>query len=100
MIHTPKPLITFQTRRRFLQGSRRHRTAAAPTRGPSGQMTWAIHVQIAPTWFDPAEIPGICTPVMIRYALHDALMQPRPEHPMAPNLATAWHESPDGLPYG
>jgi peptide/nickel transport system substrate-binding protein len=62
-------------------------------------MTWAVHVQIAPSWFDPAETPGIVTPFMIMYALHDALVQPRPEHPMAPGLATAWHESPDGLTY-
>jgi peptide/nickel transport system substrate-binding protein len=113
MIHTPQPLITSPTRRRFLQGTLRGmaglaawhqgwlrpRTAAAPTRDPRGQMTWAIHVQIAPTWFDPAEIPGIFTPFMIMYALHDALVKPRPEHPMAPSLATAWHESPDGLTY-
>jgi peptide/nickel transport system substrate-binding protein len=113
MIHTPQPLITSPTRRRFLQGTLRGmaglaawhqgwlrpRTAAAPTRDPSGQMTWAIHVQIAPTWFDPAEIPGIFTPFMIMYALHDALVKPRPDHPMAPSLATAWHESPDGLTY-
>ena len=25
---------------------------------PEGQMTWAIHVSLAPTWFDPAETPG------------------------------------------
>ena len=24
---------------------------------PAGQMTWAVHVTIAPTWFDPAETP-------------------------------------------
>jgi hypothetical protein len=86
MIHTPQPLITSLTRRRLLQGTLRGvagltawpqgwlrpRTAAAQTRPPSGQMTWAIHVQIAPSWFDPAEIPGIFTPFMIMYALHCA----------------------------
>ena len=25
---------------------------------PEGQLTWAVHVTIAPTWFDPAETPG------------------------------------------
>jgi hypothetical protein len=25
---------------------------------PEGQLTWAVHVSLAPTWFDPAETPG------------------------------------------
>ena len=29
---------------------------------PEGQMTWAVHVTIAPTWFDPAESSGIAAP--------------------------------------
>jgi len=66
---------------------------------PSGQMTWAIHVTIAPTWFDPAETPGIITPYMFLYALHDALVKPMPDNPMSPSLATRWTESSDGLSY-
>ena len=31
-----------------------------------------VHVSLAPTWFDPAETPGIITPFMVLYALHDA----------------------------
>ena len=27
--------------------------ASAPA-APEGQLTWAVHVSIAPTWFDPA----------------------------------------------
>ena len=45
----------------------------APARAAQGQATWGIHVTLAPTWFDPAETPGIITPFMILYALHDAL---------------------------
>jgi len=26
--------------------------------GPQGQLTWGVHVSLAPTWFDPAETPG------------------------------------------
>ena len=29
---------------------------------PSGQMTWAVHISLAPTWFDPAETPSLITP--------------------------------------
>src|SRR4030095_6313053 len=64
----PQQLITSLTRRRLLQGTLggvagltawplgwpRLRTAAAQHREPRGQMTWAIQLNIAPTWFDPA----------------------------------------------
>src|SRR5438552_12473614 len=41
---------------------------------PEGQMTWGVHVSLAPTWFDPAETPGIVTPFMVMYGLHDAML--------------------------
>ena len=63
---------------------------------PEGQMTWAVHVSIAPTWFDPAETPGIITPYMFLYALHDAVLKPMPGNPYAPSLAESWSESKDG----
>ena len=73
---------------------------AAPALGaPEGQMTWAVHVSLAPTWFDPAETPGIGTPFMILYALHDALVKPMPGNGMAPSLAESWSVSKDGLIY-
>ena len=101
------------TRRRFVQGALRGatsiltwhhgwsplRTAWAQKGAPSGQMTRAIHVTIAPTWFDPAETPGIITPFMFLYALHDALIKPMPDGLMSPSLATKWGESADGLAY-
>jgi peptide/nickel transport system substrate-binding protein len=67
--------------------------------GPDGQMTWAVHISLAPTWFDPAETSGIITPYMVLYALHDALVKPMPGNPMAPGLAESWSASPDGLVY-
>jgi peptide/nickel transport system substrate-binding protein len=66
---------------------------------PEGQMTWAVHVSLAPTWFDPAETPGIITPYMVLYALHDAMVKPMPGNPAAPSLAESWSMSPDGLVY-
>jgi peptide/nickel transport system substrate-binding protein len=59
----------------------------------------AVHVTIAPTWFDPAETPGVITPYMVLYAIHNALMKPMPGNPNFPSLAIAWTESPDGLTY-
>ena len=66
---------------------------------PEGQVTWAAHISLAPTWFDPAETPGIGTPFMILYALHDALVKLMPGHAMAPSLAESWSVSKDGLVY-
>ena len=73
--------------------------APAVAAGPEGQITWGVHITLAPTWFDPAEMPGIITPFMIFYALHDALVKPMPGNPMAPSLADSWSVSKDGLTY-
>src|SRR5881628_962999 len=66
---------------------------------PAGQMTWAVHFTLAPTLFEPAETPGLITPFMILYALHDALVKPLPGKSMAPSLAESWSASLDGLVY-
>ncbi|HXH83749.1 MAG TPA: ABC transporter substrate-binding protein [Candidatus Tectomicrobia bacterium] len=66
---------------------------------PEGQLTWGVHVTLAPTWFDPAETPGIITPFMILYALHDGIAKAMPGNPMAPSLAESWTASKDGLTY-
>src|ERR1051326_873113 len=66
---------------------------------PEGQLTVAFDASIAPTFLDPAETPGIGTPFVFLYALHDALMKPLPGNGMAPCLAESWKESPDGLVY-
>ena len=66
---------------------------------PEGQMTWAVHVSIAPTWFDPAEAPGLLTPYLLFYALHDALVKPMPGQLAAPSLAESSTASRDGLVY-
>ncbi len=65
---------------------------------PAGQMTWAIHFGIAPTYFEPAETISI-TSFLFLYALHDALVKPMPGNPQAPSLAESWSESEDGLTY-
>ena len=68
---------------------------AAPAWGAQGQMTWAVHVSLAPTWRDPA--PGLITPFMVLYAVHDGLVKPMPGKAMARSLAQSWTASRDGL---
>src|SRR5215475_12270454 len=64
---------------------------------PDGQMVWAVHISLAPTWFDPAETSGIITPFLILYALHDAMVKPMPGNATQPCLAEGWKAAPDGL---
>ena len=74
--------------------------APAPALGaPEGQLTWAFHVSLAPTWFDPAETAGIITPFKFLYAIHDALVKSMPGNALAPSLAESWTVSPDNLTY-
>jgi len=77
-------------------------TLIAPTlasAAPEGQLTTAVHFTPAPTLFEPAETPGLVSPFMFLYALHDALVKPMPDKSMAPSLAESWSTSPDGLVY-
>jgi peptide/nickel transport system substrate-binding protein len=75
-------------------------TAVAPVyAAPEGQVTWGVHISLAPTWFDPAETPGIVTPFMVLYGLHDAMLKALPGNLLAPALAESWTVSPDGLTY-
>jgi peptide/nickel transport system substrate-binding protein len=67
--------------------------------GPVGQLTYGVHISLAPTWFDPAETSGIITPYMLMYAMHDAMVKPMPGQALAPSLAQSWSESEDGLTY-
>jgi len=73
--------------------------AEAGAEPPAGQITWAVHFTIAPTLFEPAETPGLITPFMMLYALHDAMLKPMPGKHVAPSLAESWSMSPDGLVY-
>jgi peptide/nickel transport system substrate-binding protein len=67
--------------------------------GPRGQLTWATHVSLAPTWFDPAETQATITPFMVLYALHDSVVKPMPGTLQAPCLAESWFASEDALTY-
>src|SRR5262245_6242008 len=65
--------------------------------GPAGQLVYGVHISLAPTWFEPAETPSLITPYMMYYALHDAVLKPMPDQPMAPSLAESWSATEDGL---
>jgi peptide/nickel transport system substrate-binding protein len=66
---------------------------------PTGQLTYGVHVSLAPTWFDPAEASGIITPFMLLYALHEGMVKPMPGVTLAPSLAESVTASEDGLTY-
>jgi peptide/nickel transport system substrate-binding protein len=67
--------------------------------GTQGQLTWGVHVSLAPIWFDPADVSGIITPFMVLYAVHDAVVKPMPGRSPAPSLAETWSASDDGLTF-
>jgi peptide/nickel transport system substrate-binding protein len=69
----------------------------APAKAARGPLVYAAHISLAPTWFDPAETPGIVTPFMLLYALHDGLVKPMPGNPAEPCLAESYSASADGL---
>src|SRR4051812_25663320 len=70
-------------------------TARPAYAAPAGELTWGVHISLAPTWFDPAETAAIITPFMVMYAMHDAMAKPMPGNDMAPCLAESWSASED-----
>jgi peptide/nickel transport system substrate-binding protein len=66
---------------------------------PAGELHWAWHVTIAPSWFDPAKAPAQVSPFLLLYAIHDGLVRALPGQRMGNSLAESWTESPDGLVY-
>ncbi|HMB32382.1 MAG TPA: ABC transporter substrate-binding protein [Methylomirabilota bacterium] len=62
-------------------------------------MTWGVHVSLTPAFFDPAEATGTALPLMVYYAIHDALVRPLPGQRMGAALAQSWEASRDGLTY-
>ena len=71
----------------------------AAAREAKGQLTFGVHVSLAPIWFDPADVSGIITPFLVLYAVHDAMVKPMPGQSIVPSLAESWSASEDGLTY-
>jgi peptide/nickel transport system substrate-binding protein len=76
-------------------------TAIAPPieAAPEGQISFAVHVTLAPKWLDPGETESAITPFMMLYAIHDALVKPMPGGLNTPSLAESWTASKDGVTY-
>src|SRR6202162_3799932 len=64
-----------------------------------GEMRWGLHVTLAPKWLDPAETEAFNPPLLVLYAVHDALVKPMPAGVSTPSLAESWSESKDHLTY-
>ncbi|HEX9417700.1 MAG TPA: ABC transporter substrate-binding protein [Methylomirabilota bacterium] len=64
-----------------------------------GTMKWGVHVSLTPAFFDPADGTGTALPLMVWYAVHDALVRPLPGARMGAALAQSWQQSADGLTY-
>jgi peptide/nickel transport system substrate-binding protein len=75
------------------------RAGSATAAAPEGQLTFGVHVSLAPSWFDPAETTGLITPFMVLYALHDGLVKAMPGQLQASSLAESWSATEDGLTY-
>src|SRR5437667_11945662 len=65
--------------------------------GAEGIMSWGVHVSLTPAFFDPADATGTALPLMVYYAVHDALVRPLPGTRMGAALAQSWEVSRDGL---
>ena len=72
---------------------------AALEAAPEGQMSFAVHVTLAPRWLDPVDTESAITPFLVLYAIHDALVKPMPGGVTTPSLAESWTASKDGLTY-
>lgn len=62
-------------------------------------LTWAVHLSPTNLFFDPGITPGTGAPLMIQYALHDALIRPVRDETTALSLAESMEEAEDGLSY-
>ncbi len=59
-------------------------------------LTFALALLVA-TAALATQAPGVITPFLTLYALHDALVKPMPGNAWAPSLAESWAASKDGL---
>lgn len=66
---------------------------------PEGALTWGVHVSLTPAFFDPADATGTAVPLMVHFAMHDALVRPTPGKAVGESLAESVNVSGDGLTY-
>src|SRR6516164_1167249 len=73
--------------------------ATAHSADVDSRVTLGYSISIAPAWFDPADTPGIVTPFLVIYALHDSVLKGMPAGPFTPSLAEQFSAAEDGLSY-
>src|ERR1051326_5560273 len=92
------PAVTTRRNSLALMASSLMATLTHPTfAAPPDTMTIAVHISLAPAWFDPGETGGYVTAYMLTYGLHDALIKAMPEGLKTPGLATSHTVTEDGL---
>lgn len=99
--------IPFSPRRRLLVAGTLGTTAAftlglatTPTFGaPEGKLTWGLSLSLTSSFFDPGETPGTGAPLLLQYAMHDAIMRPVAGKASDLSLAESMKASADGLVY-
>ncbi|MEO8857369.1 MAG: ABC transporter substrate-binding protein, partial [Burkholderiaceae bacterium] len=63
------------------------------------QLQWAIHFSPTSLFFDPGVTPGTGAPLILQYAIHDALIRPIKGKATGLSLAQSMDEAKDGLSY-
>lgn len=63
------------------------------------KLTWAVHFSPTNLFFDPGITPGTGAPLIVQYAMHDALIRPIKGKATGLSLAESMEEAEDGLSY-
>lgn len=71
----------------------------AASAAPGDKLTWAVHFSPTSLFFDPGVTPGTGAPLIVQYAVHDALIRPIEGQATGLSLAESMEAAEDGLSY-
>jgi peptide/nickel transport system substrate-binding protein len=63
------------------------------------KLEWAVHFSPTSLFFDPGVTPGTGAPLILQYAIHDALIRPIKGKATGLSLAESMEQAKDGLSY-
>ena len=63
------------------------------------KLSWAVHFSPTNLFFDPGITPGTGAPLILQYAMHDALIRPIRDQASGLSLAETMEAAEDGLSY-